>query len=411
MSGVPKFLVLFLLLTGQLEAQNNALNFDGSDDRISGSNTSLPQGNNARTIEAWIKYGTGNDMSIYNYGTEVTNQLFILHLYNGVYIIGFGNDLYTGYAVNDNTWHHIAVTHDGATTTVYVDGIIRGTKSTTYNTTGTDFQIGASFRGGVWKFHYNGNIDEVRVWNVARTQTEIQNNMNVELSSGTGLIAAYHFNQGVAGGNNAGVTTLIDATGSYNGTLNNFALSGSTSNWVSGATPLPVELTYFSADSQMGNVKLKWQTASESNNQGFEVQHSIDGRNWETLNFVPGNGTTTETHNYFYLHAAPPAASNYYRLRQVDYDGAAEFSKTVVVDLSGDAVRPRVFPTMITGELFVQNPGNEPLQIAVFNSTGQLVLTAEDADQLDFSGLKDGVYFVQMKTNNGSWTERVLKNN
>jgi len=80
-------------------------------------------------------------------------------------------------------------------------------------------------------------MDEVRIWNTARTQSEIQSSLNTELSgTETGLMAYYNFNQGTAGGTNTGITTLTDRTSNAkNGTLNGFALTGSTSNWVAGA--------------------------------------------------------------------------------------------------------------------------------------------------------------------------------
>jgi hypothetical protein len=87
--------------------------------------------------------------------------------------------------------------------------------------------------------YFNGLMDEVRVWSEARTQCEIQNNMNISLTGPqTNLTADYNFNNGTAGGNNTGVTTLADNSGSgFAGTLTNFTLNGATSNWVtSGAT-------------------------------------------------------------------------------------------------------------------------------------------------------------------------------
>ena len=79
----------------------------------------------------------------------------------------------------------------------------------------------------------NGSLDEVRIWTRALEQSEIAANMNYEVSSGTGLLASYHFNQGIAGRSNSGITSLSDATSnSFTGTLQNFALNGQTSNWI-----------------------------------------------------------------------------------------------------------------------------------------------------------------------------------
>jgi hypothetical protein len=120
----------------------------------------------------------------------------------------------------------------GTTWTLYKDGVSVHSFSGTPNTPTTGFGIGASFQlpGDFFK----GTIDEVRFWNVARSQADIQAKMNCELTgTEANLVAYYKFNQGVAGSNNAGVTTLTDiAGGDNNGTLSNFALTGTTSNWV-----------------------------------------------------------------------------------------------------------------------------------------------------------------------------------
>ena len=80
---------------------------------------------------------------------------------------------------------------------------------------------------------FQGKMDEVRVWNRALPQAEIQNNMNCELGSGqTGLLAYYKFNQGIDNASNSTINTLTDSSGNANtGTLNGFALTGNTSNW------------------------------------------------------------------------------------------------------------------------------------------------------------------------------------
>lgn len=215
------------------------LNFDGASDRITGTNPNLPQGNSPRTIEAWVRNSTGNDMTIFNYGNinAATNQVYTLHLYNGIYIIGYFNDINTGYNINDGNWHHVAVSHDGSTSRIYVDGALINTTSITYNTNGYDFQIGTTNRNGSYLFNLSGSLDEVRVWNVALSQTDIQNTMNCELdNTQNNVVAYYKFNQGFNAADNTSLTTLTDSSGyGIDGTLTNFALTGTTSNWQSGS--------------------------------------------------------------------------------------------------------------------------------------------------------------------------------
>ena len=135
---------------------------------------------------------------------------------------------------------HYAIVRSGNTFTAYINGVQSGTATASGTPTLTgnnfNFRIGARRNSSnTAQNPFNGLIDEFRVWTVARTASEISANRNSEL---TGTLPAslrlyYKFSQGVAGGNNAGVTTLQDSTANgLNSTLNNFALSGATSNWV-----------------------------------------------------------------------------------------------------------------------------------------------------------------------------------
>jgi hypothetical protein len=100
--------------------------------------------------------------------------------------------------------------------------------------------------------------------------------------------------------------------------------------------PLPVTLVSFSAIAAPGrSVQLNWATASEQNNNYFEVQRSVDGQNFGTLKQVPGHHTTTQSSNYSFVDAAPGAAAiYYYRLRQVDLDGTSTYSPVRTVNLA-----------------------------------------------------------------------------
>jgi len=97
---------------------------------------------------------------------------------------------------------------------------------------------------------------------------------------------------------------------------------------------LPVELTSFSASAAKNGVNLKWETATEKNNKGFEIQRSSDKANYASIGFVEGKGTASEKSTYTYLDKNAAQGSVYYRLKQVDYDGSYEYSKTVEVNNS-----------------------------------------------------------------------------
>jgi hypothetical protein len=101
------------------------------------------------------------------------------------------------------------------------------------------------------------------------------------------------------------------------------------------ATPLPVTLASFSAAPQGANVVVRWTTASEQHNAGFEVQRSATGSEFTTLAYVAGSGTTQTANSYHYLDAAPLRTTSYYRLKQVDTDGTIAYSPVVAVAASG----------------------------------------------------------------------------
>ncbi|MBK8880357.1 MAG: hypothetical protein IPN74_18135 [Haliscomenobacter sp.] len=107
----------------------------------------------------------------------------------------------------------------------------------------------------------------------------------------------------------------------------------------SGCVALPVELMSFIGAWTEGGVRLEWETGSEINNEGFEVQRSSDGIEFTALEFVPGAGSTEVARQYGFLDeegASFPGRVLYYRLRQVDYDGSSNLSDAISVVVPGN---------------------------------------------------------------------------
>lgn len=245
--------------SSELRAQTgNALNFDGTDDYVNISPV-VPFTSNF-TIEGWIKT-TDASAKLFVWGSPTVNGHVYLGLNLGklrlAYGDGIGIDQLDGLStVSDNVWHHIAVVKSGTAVTCYLDGIQNGTGTTTRNPGSvTNSSIGGGLINGTLQGFTLGTIDEVRVWNVARTGTQIQNNKNCELNAQAGLVAAYHFNNGVANGNNIGFNLVADASGNnQTGTLTNFALTGSTSNWTNSSSPASAEQYRSVASGDWGNL-------------------------------------------------------------------------------------------------------------------------------------------------------------
>lgn len=242
-----------LFLLGCLLAMNshsvfaqNGLNFDpaGTPDYVQTTFNGV-LGSADRTFEAWIYLTSAPtaNVAISDYGLNAagSRNTFYINSSLGLGFISGGtnaNISSTTNVVPVNQWVHVAFVMNSSTGFLYVNGSQVGTGSlTTVNTPSGNVNLRIGQRVSAGSIPFNGVIDEFRVWNLARTQQEISSNMNGELcGTPVGLVAYYKLNEGIAGGANTTVTTAVDEVAGANGTLLNFALSGATSNWVTGAT-------------------------------------------------------------------------------------------------------------------------------------------------------------------------------
>ncbi|MES2332153.1 MAG: LamG-like jellyroll fold domain-containing protein [Bacteroidota bacterium] len=196
------------------------------------------------TIEAWVNLadnggwygivskeiwgaGTGWVLYVAQQGLTFTNG-------------GFGNGAISGGTIPIGQWAHVAVSNNNGVATIYVNGNPVASGNVPVNNSSVPLAIGSrhSNDGSTFGDYFNGSIDEVRIFNRALCQAEIQSSMNCEIpTTNNGLVGNYHFNTGSVNTNNAGLNILTDASGAgNNGALsNNFTLSGATSNWVAGS--------------------------------------------------------------------------------------------------------------------------------------------------------------------------------
>lgn len=177
--------------------------------------------------------------------------------------------------------------------------------------------------------------------------------------------------------------------------FSNFGFAGGELN------PLPVELVEFEAEKWGEDVLLTWTTASEIDNDFFELQHSIDGSNFTAIGQVEGQGTTAIPHDYSHIHEDPILGLNYYRLRIVDFDGGAEFSdiRTVLFDVREDL---EVINTMAGDviEVIVPNTGRAGV-LTVYAMNGQVVRQKQmtpdgiESIRLNVADLPSAMYAIQ----------------
>lgn len=147
---------------------------------------------------------------------------------------------------------------------------------------------------------------------------------------------------------------------------------------------------------------LNWQTASEENNAGFDIERSADGETFEKIGYVAGNGTTVETSNYNFFDEHPINGINYYRLKQMDMDGQYEYSEIRSVSFGiGNDRLVQIYPNPVQDELTIQDGiGN----ITIFNAFGQPIHQITNEKSLmtiNTTDLPKGIYILQLQKING----------
>ncbi|MFK7807786.1 MAG: M36 family metallopeptidase [Saprospiraceae bacterium] len=172
-----------------------------------------------------------------------------------------------------------------------------------------------------------------------------------------------------------------------------------------GTVPLPVELLNFDGRHIEGKGnQLLWQTASEMHNDRFEIQRSTDGRTFETIGSVKGNGTSNLVNNYEFFDRTTSAGSYYYRLQQFDFDGAFEFSKTIVIEISGKKLNLEIYPNPTKSGINILLTGeqSEATGLVLYNATGKLVLQesiliqSDNAYYLNLNDMPKGAYYGEL---------------
>ncbi|MFL3664695.1 MAG: LamG-like jellyroll fold domain-containing protein [Flavobacteriales bacterium] len=303
------FIAAFFIGITFSNAQNsgNSLHFDGINDYVSAPLPTVFSNINTNniTIETWIKpqgnafsrvvFAQLNASNFIAVSLSATNQIYF-YINNTVGVV-------TTSTLSLNQWTHVACTWNGTAqqTEVYFNGILQATNGGGSSSTGNDniMTIGSRTNGAQY---FNGELDELRIWDVKRSVCDINSSMNSEFTQAQpNLVAYYNFNQGVAGGNNSAVTSLPDFTTNHNGTLNNFMLGGTTSNWVSsGAVINQVNQnngTINSIDTRIECGSLLWidgNTYSSNNNTATHtlVGGSVNGcDSIVTLNLTINNNT------------------------------------------------------------------------------------------------------------------------
>ena len=200
------------------------------------------------------------------------------------------------------------------------------------------------------------------------------------------------------------------------------------------STITPVEVTAFTALDEGKNVSIRWLTATETNNKGFEVQRQIvknkehsKNAKWQIIGFVEGSGTSSGMHSYSYTDKNVIPGKYYYRLNQIDFDGTSEYSKEVEVSVNAPAVfaLQQNYPNPFNPATIIRYsiPADQHVRLNIYNLLGQKVVTLIDGVQkagqheVNFNasnlpagrqGFASGLYFYKLEAGENSSIKKMI---
>lgn len=162
---------------------------------------------------------------------------------------------------------------------------------------------------------------------------------------------------------------------------------------------LPIELANFEAFKRVHEVELNWTTLSEENNKGFYIERSDNRTDFNPLNFIVGNENSTHEINYSFIDSSPLVGTNYYRLKQIDFDGTFEYSDVISIDFTA-LPNTIVFPNPASDKITIQTDYSGVVSIQVLDLNGRVMYNSNQQlngqAELNLDFLPEGSYFLQI---------------
>ncbi|NWF91017.1 MAG: T9SS type A sorting domain-containing protein [Ignavibacteriaceae bacterium] len=358
----------------------NALGFDGVDDFVQFSpSVSFDSPTTAVSVSSWVKLDYLPTEMTQAFGPIFDSQgdQYVLYVDRGNKELRFkattsGGAARSGIPQVDlitGKWIHVAGVYDGANAMIYLNGVRKGILPLTGNiVAGQIAMLGKSGTSGT-PAYLKGKIDQVAVFGKALSESEVAD------------------------------------------LYNNYKVPA---DYI-----IPVELTSFTAASSKNKVSLIWETATETNNYGYEVQKSSDKLNFTAIGFVPGAGTSTEKHSYSFSDDHTSGTKAYYRLKQINLDGTFWYSQVVEavgvlpVEFGITQNYPNPFNPVTTIEY--QLPVAAKVSIKLYDMLGSEIVTlvneTKDAGfykyQFNGSSLASGTYFFRIQANDFVQTKKM----
>jgi hypothetical protein len=324
--------------------------------------------------------------------------------------------------------------------------IVQFTNWQKYSATGSlTFQIVLQSNGKIF-FYYNNmsatlNSATVGIENangndglqIAYNSSYVTNNLAVQISAEPEWLTIDHFTGQLYAGNSIAIIMMMETEGLEMGDYSmDMEITTNDPQNLSMVVPIsmtvgtiPVELASFNADVNDENVLLKWTTASELNNRGFEVERSNveikqSELSWNKVVFLEGRGTTTEIVQYSYVDK-PDAPGKYtYRLKQIDFDGTVTYSNAIEVDIKGpkDYALYQNFPNPFNPSTIIKIalPEKSSVTLTIYNMLGEKIKDLLVGDKeagyhqinFDASNLPSGVYLYKLSSGKFNSTKKMV---
>jgi hypothetical protein len=183
---------------------------------------------------------------------------------------------------------------------------------------------------------------------------------------------------------------------------------------------IPVELSSFTANVSGNNVELNWSTATETNNQGFEIERNTGDGSFEKIGYVAGFGTTAEPKTYSYSDLNVNAGKYSYRLKQIDFDGSYEYSDVVniIIELPIEYALEQNYPNPFNPSTTIKYsiPEDGFVKLSVYNMLGEEVASLVNSNQkagryeisFEAKDLSSGAYIYRIETANYTASKKLI---
>ncbi len=290
-----------------------------------------------------------------------------------------------------------------------------------YSTSSIDSNCGGSpvvvdvSENEYWNLERTGGNSNVEVTLYYDNHSSVNTPSELVVMSWNGSEWQSHGNGGTTGTNLDG--TVISGTGcGTSGTASTVSIFGPFTLGGTSATAVPVELILFEV-AKYNNTKslLTWATASEIENSHFVIEQSHDGIQFSELGIVQGAGYSNQIINYSFIDHQPEEGINYYRLKQVDFSGAYEYTEIRSLLFENGSGLVTAYPNParehVTVDVSTISQRGEALQLEVYNQLGALISSTnvpESANKfnLDLTGWNSGIYHIRINNQ----TIKIIKN-